>query len=222
MSLLNMPSKLFLIGIMGSAVAMAVLFVLGSPFTEQTATAQMMQGPQQMPQHNSSSIMNYSMFNIMGMSMVENVGITGVSITGNNQVSVNLVYTGNGTSSPSVAVVAMTNHMAMMMSNMMMGGSSMGTTSGNVMTMNPGIMGMESSSMPARGMLGSNGAMMTGGTMNGTQSSMMAMMTSQSQSGSTVVNGGWQSGSTINVLLAGNGSVYDTSDICVMVFPHLA
>ena len=76
--------------------------------------------------------------------------------------------------------------------------------------------------MPTMGMMGSNDAMMMGGTMEGTQSSMMAMMTSQSQSGSTVVNAGWQSGSTINVLLAGNGSVYDTSDICVMVFPHLA
>jgi hypothetical protein len=72
------------------------------------------------------------------------------------------------------------------------------------------------------GMLGQSDGMMMSGTTNGTQSDMMTAMTmSQSQSGSTIVNGGWQSGSTINILLAGDGSAYDAADLCVMVFPHL-
>ena len=48
---------------------------------------------------------------------------------------------------------------------------------------------------------------------------MMPM--SGSQTGSAVVNSGWQSGSSINIMLEGEGSAHDTSDIHVMVFPHL-
>ena len=50
--------------------------------------------------------------------MVQDVRISGVSVTADNEVSVNLTYTGNGTS-PSVTVVAITNHEAMR--NMMTG-----------------------------------------------------------------------------------------------------
>jgi plastocyanin len=109
-----------------------------------------------------------------------------------------LTYTGNGTS-PSVTVVAITNHEAMR--NMMMGG-------GGGEQMGGGMMG--------GGMMGADGNMM----MNGTQSGMM-MTTARSQTGSAVVNSGWQSGTTISVMLDGEGSAHDASDIHVMVFPHL-
>jgi hypothetical protein len=223
-----MPKETLLMGIMGSSVAVAVFAVVALLLSIQTAAAQttMMQEPQQTQQHASYNLMNYSMFNVMGMSMVEDVDITGVSITGNNQVSVNLVYTGNGTSSPSVTVVAMTNHMPMMMmmmNNMMIGGGSIGNMSRGIMTMSPGMMGMSSSMMPPTDMMSSNDAMgMIGSTVSGTQSRMITMMMMpQSQSGSTVINGGWQSGNTVNVPLVGNGSAYDAADLCVMVFPHL-
>ena len=74
------------------------------------------------------------MFKANGMSMVQDVRISGVSITGDNTVSINLTYTGNGTS-PSITIVAMTNHMEMM--NMMMGGGQM-----DMGMMNLGMMDM--------------------------------------------------------------------------------
>ena len=67
--------------------------------------------------------MNHTMFSVNGMSMVQDVILSGVNITGDNQLSVNLIYSGNA-SSPSVTVVAMTNHMAMM--KIMMDGSGYG------------------------------------------------------------------------------------------------
>ncbi len=121
-----MTGKLLLsTGKIGS-IALAALVLTALFSTTETATAQMM-----MQQHE----MNHSMFNVMGMSMVQDVRISGVSITGDNTVSVNLTYTGNGTS-PGVTIVAMTNHMAMMMGSggMMSGGGFPG------MMMGPGMM----------------------------------------------------------------------------------
>lgn len=126
--------------------------------------------------------MHHSMFKANGMSMVQDVRISGVSITGDNTVSINLTYAGNGTS-PSITIVAMTNHMEMM--NMMMGGGQMDM-----------------------GMMGS------------TPSDMMMSMEG-SQTGSAVINSGWQSGSSISIILEGDGSAHEASDIHVMVFPHL-
>ena len=59
----------------------------------------------------------------------------------------------------------------------------------------------------------------TGMMMGGDRTMMMPM--SGSQTGSAVVNSGWQSGSSINIMLEGEGLAHDASDIHVMVFPHL-
>ena len=195
-----MTSKLLLsIGKIGS-VSLAALVVAALFSTAETATAQMM-----MQQHRG---MSHSMFDVMGMSMVQDVKISGVSITGNNTVSVNLTYTGNGTS-PGVTIVAMTNHMTMMM-NMMMGGGMMGGMMRGPEMMNmPGMM-MNNSEFPG---------MMRGPEMMNMPGMMMNM--AGSQTGSATVNSGWESGSSTTVMLEGDGSVHDASDICVIVFPHL-
>ena len=112
-----MFSNLLLIGIIGGIGLAAV--ALGPFFSADIATAQMMQPPQQAAGLHHPG-MNHTMFSVNGMSMVQDVILSGVNITGDNQLSVNLIYSGNA-SSPSVTVVAMTNHMAMM--NMMMDGS---------------------------------------------------------------------------------------------------
>ena len=203
-----MSSKLLSLGMIGIlAVASMALAAL---FSSQTATAQMMTMQNQMMQQSNPQQqpgMNHNMFSVMGMSMVPDVRVTGVSITGNNTVSVNLTYTGNGTS-PGVTIVAMTNHMAMMM-NMMMG----------PWMMNPGMM-MNNSGFP--NMMMNPGMMMGPGMMGGMHSNMMTMMsTAGSHTGSAVVNSGWQSGNSTSITLEGDRSVRDASDICVMVFPHL-
>ena len=177
-----MCSNTLSIGKIGS-IALAALVLAALFSTAESATAQMM-----MQQHG----MSHSMFNVIGMSMVQDVRVSGVSITGDNTVSVNLTYSGNGTS-PGVTIVAMTNHMAMMM-NMMMGG-------GGMMSGGGGFPGM----------------MMGPGMMN----PQMMMGMAGSQTGSATVDSGWQSGSSTTVVLEGDGSIHDASDICVMVFPHL-
>jgi uncharacterized membrane protein len=53
-----------------------------------------------------------------------------------------------------------------------------------------------------------------------TPSDMMRSMAG-SQTGSAVINSGWQSGSSISIILEGDGSAHEASDIHVMVFPHL-
>jgi hypothetical protein len=121
------------------------------------------------------------MFSAHGMSMVQDVRISGVAITGDNEVSINLNYVGNGTT-PSVTLVAMTNHASMMA---MMGGNM--------------------------------GGMMGSGMMMDNSSS-----TAQSQTGSSVMDGGWQSGSTVTMKLDGVGvSAYNAQDLHMCVFPHL-
>jgi hypothetical protein len=106
----------------------------------------------------------------------------------------------------------MTNHMAMMM-NMMMGG---------MMSDGGGFPGM----MMNRGMM-DDGMMMNPGMMNfsGFPGMMMGpgMMRSMagSQTGSATVNGGWQSGNGTTVVLDGEGSALNASEIHVVVFPHL-
>ena len=195
-----MTSNLFSLGMMGTIALTALAPV--ALFSSQTAAAQMMMQDQMMqdtsPQQHE---MNHNMFDVMGMSMIHDVRVTGVSITGNNTVSVNLTYTGNGTS-PGVTIVAMTNHMAMM--NMMMLGHGRdhgGYYSG--MTMGPGM-------MSGPNMMMNN---------SGFPDMMMAM--AGSHTGSAVVNSGWQSGNSTNITLEGDRSASDASDICVMVFPHL-
>lgn len=57
--------------------------------------------------------------------------------------------------------------------------------------------------------------------MEGSTPSDMMMSMTGSQTGSAVVNSGWQSGSSISIILEGDGSAHEASDIHVMVFPHL-
>jgi hypothetical protein len=185
-----------------------------------TAVAQQMQMPgmttpssQQQQAQTHQEAMKHSMFKVDGMSVVENVKISGVSITGDKEVSVNLAYNGNATS-PSVTVIAITNHEQMMKD--MMGGGSMGSGMGG------GSMGGMSGGMGQQSM----GQGMTMGNNNNTQS--MAMMTMgqennmQSQTGSSIIiEGGWLSGTTVKVKLDGDGSAFNAQDIHVMVFPHI-
>jgi hypothetical protein len=199
---------------MGTIAVAALAFTV--LFSSQTATAQMMMQDQMMqdniPQQHE---MNHNMFNVMGMSMVHDVRVTGLSITGNNTVSVNLTYTGNGTS-PGVTIVAVTNHMAMMNKMMMMGhGRDHGGYYGG-MTMGPGV--MNNSGFP--GMMMNPNMMMEPGMMGDMPSDMMMAMAG-SHTGSAVVNSGWQPGNSTSITLDGEGSAGDASDICVMVFPHL-
>jgi hypothetical protein len=233
---LSMASKTLSIGMVIGAI-LAATFAFATLFSNETATAQVMQHQQQM-QHQPSSDhqqqgMHHSMFNANGMSMVQDVRISGVSITGDNSVSVNLTYTGNGTS-PGVTVVAITNHEAMR--NMMRGGGGeqMGGGQMDMGMMNQGMMDMGGMNNTGR-MMGGGGGMMDMGTgnqtgmmmgadssmmMGGTPSDMMMSMAG-SQTGSAVVNSGWQSGTTISIILEGDGSAHEASDIHVMVFPHL-
>lgn len=210
-----MTSKLLPLGMMGTIAVAALAFTV--LFSSQTATAQMMMQDQMMqgniPQQHE---MNHDMFNVMGMSMVQDVRVTGLSITGNNTVSVNLTYTGNGTS-PGVTMVAMTNHMAMMNKMMMGHGRDHGGYYGG-MTMGPGM--MNNSGFPD--MMMDPNMMIGPGMMGDMPSDMMMMMAiAGSHTGSAVVNSGWQPGNSTSITLDGEGSARDASDICVMVFPHL-
>ncbi len=192
----------------GIGESVTVAIVLMTLFSNGIATAQMMMSHQQMQRSTPNQGMGYSsIFNSMGMSMVPDVRITGISIVKDNELAVNLTYTGNG-SAPSITVVAMTNHMAMM--NMMMGmGGFIGNNMSSVM-IHSSMLGMANMGM----MMGSNSS---GIMMDGTHSGM-AM---NSQIGSTVIENGWQPGRAINIKLEGNGSAFEASDLCVMVFPHI-
>jgi hypothetical protein len=202
----SMSLKLHGTGIVGSLVVVAV--VLMPSFSAATATAQMMMPQQQMQRSTPHPGMGYNMFNAMGMSMVPDVRITGISIAKYNELSVNLTYIGNG-SAPSITVAAMTNHMAMM--NMMM----IGGFSGNMSSMMVGSNMMMEPDMGA--MMGSNRSGMTMTMMDEIHSGM-AM---NSQTGTTVIENGWQPGRTISIKLEENGSAFEASDLCVMVFPHI-
>lgn len=100
--------------------------------------------------------------------------------------------------------------MAMMM-NMMMGTGRGGDYDGY-----HGGMAMGPEMVTAPDMMMGSGKMM--GDMH---SGMMMMATAGSDTGSAVVNIGWQSGNTASITLEGDRSARDASDICVMVFPHL-
>jgi hypothetical protein len=234
-----MANKTFLFGIIGGiavAVALASLFSMGAVTAQMTSMPSHDQYHQQTMQQGQHQGVKHSMFSASGMSMVQDVRIAGVSITGDNEVTANMIYTGN-TTSPGVTVVAMTNHKGMMD---MMGGASMGGMSG---TMGSSMMG-SSHSMGSMGTMA--GHSMIGGSMpgwhhpdmpawNATQwnqwhSQMTAQMGGafgqsaqmQPQSGTTMVESGWQSGgTTVNIILDGDASAYGASDIYVMVFPHL-
>jgi hypothetical protein len=194
--------KLFLAGMIGGV---AVAIALASLFSSMAASAQMMTPMQNQTnmamQHKQNHLPKDSdtgIFSVMGMSTAKNVTITGVSVTGNNEVTVNVRYTGNGTSTPGIGVFVMTNSMEMM-HHMMMG--------------------------HAEVMYGQNYGMGAGYNMMGQQWNNSTMMQREwaSQSGSNFVKGGWTaSGDTVKIKLDGTGiSVYDAHNICVMVSPYM-
>ena len=192
-----MVNKMFLVGaIVGLAGAIAIATLLS-----EAATAQTMQ-------HMRSGI-GHNMFSASGMSMVQDVQISGISITDDNQMTVNLIYTGNA-SSPSVTVIAMTNTMM---------DENMGGMTG------PGAMGMHSGMMPGQSMIGSNMPMTWNHqdmpAWNATQMGGSAKSIHQeSLTGSAIANSGWESGGAITIRLDGE-SAYEASELHVMVFPHL-
>lgn len=206
-----MVNKTLLVGaIVGLAGTVAIALLLS-----EAATAQTMQ-------HMNSGI-GHNMFSASGMSMVQDVQISGISITDDNQMTVNLIYTGNA-SSPSVAVIAMTDTM--------MGENMDGMTGPGAMGMHSGNSGM----MAGQSMMGSNMPMSWNHqdmpAWNATQwrgwhDQMSAQMGGSAKSiyhesltGSTIANSGWESGGSITIRLDGE-SAYEASELHVMVFPHL-
>jgi hypothetical protein len=195
--------KLFLAGLIGSV---AVAIALASLFSSMAASAQMMAPMQNQTNTAMQHKQNYpskghdmGMFSVMGMSMAKNVTITGVSVTGDNEVTVNVRYTGNGTATPGIGIFVMTNGMGMM-HNMMM--SHMGAM-----------------------MYGQNFGMAAGNSMMGQQWNNSTMMQGAwaGQNGSNFVKGGWTaSGDAIKIKLDGTGvSAYNAHNICVMVSPYM-
>lgn len=202
--------------VLGALAGVAATILIASLLSSITASAQMMMptnqnktgnGMMHYGQTRQTDAQDMGMFSVMGMSMVKNVTVTGVSVTGDNEISVNVRYTGNETSAPGIGVFVMTNHMNMMKERMMGG------------MMNDG---------QHYGMGGSNSMMMKGEDnnmmMNGTQpwnNSTMMQNSWASHSGSNFVKAGWTaSGNAIKVKLDGI-SAYDAHDIMVMVSPYL-
>jgi hypothetical protein len=197
--------------VIGATAGVAATILFASLFSSMTASAQMMM-PSTQNQTNSmmmrygqnhfSASHNMGMFSVMGMSMVKNVAVTGVSVTGDNEISVNVRYTGNETSTPGIGVFVMTNHMDMMKEHMeaMMYGQNYGMGGGSSMMMDNNNM-----------------------VMNSTQGNNSTMMQSAwtSHGGSNFVKSGWTaSGNTIKIKLDGT-SAYNAHDIMVMVSPYL-
>jgi hypothetical protein len=176
-----MSRKFLLAGIVGGlGMAMVLAFLVSG-----AATAQMMQHDQM--QHNSG--MKHTMFKAGGMSMVQDVSVSGLAITGDNEISVSLAYNGTG-NAPSVTVVAMTNHEHMM--SMMMGDSSSMGSMGGSSSMGGMMMG-DSSSMGSMGGSSSMGGMMmgSGGMMGGSAMGSMGTMSGHSMMSTGSVPG-WQ------------------------------
>jgi hypothetical protein len=131
---------------------LAVAISLASLFSSMAASAQMVTPMQnqmnmamQHKQNYPSKGRDTGMFSVMGMSAAKNVTITGVSVTGDNEVTVNVRYTGNETATPGIGVFVMTNSMGMM-HYMMMGhmevmyGKNYGMDAGNDMRTRSGTM----------------------------------------------------------------------------------
>jgi hypothetical protein len=186
-----------------------------------------------------------SMFNANGMSAVNNVQITGVSISDSDEVKVSLRHDGME-ASPAVTVIAITNPMTMMQSSSGMAGMGIMHDSQNGMMMQP-MVGSSWNRAPTlqnntqwqhwhiqmaqrHGQLDStqwaqlqgwHDQMMAQETAvpmwNGTPSGQFAAF--QSQTGSTVLDAGWASDAIVTVRLEDTGSVYEGNGIQVMVFP---
>ena len=221
--------KVFLLGALSALVgSLGVIALFFQPSNAQ-------QNDPHHPDQNQTAMQTYqrpmqsgkmNSFKAMGASMVENVQITGVAVTGDNEISVSLRYLGEG-ESPGISAVAVTNPMGMMAAmhgsqmmggmgqhGMMMGGNGMGMMQG-------GMIGMQDQTgfQQQQMMNGSSGAFPMS---NSTQMMPWADIAMQSQSGSNFVQAGWESGAIVKVALNGETSAYDSDGIMVMVFPYLS
>ena len=211
--------------ILGTAAGVVATILLASLLSSTTASAQVMMPSNQ--NNTGNSMMHYGqprqmsahdmgMFSVMGMSMVKNVSITGASVTGDDEISVNVRSTGNGTSTPGIGVFVMTNHMGMMKEHMMRGMMYDGQHYA-MDGFNPMMTGGNNNMM----MAGNGSSMMMNGMQQWNNSTMMQSSSWASHSGSNFVKAGWTaSGNTIKVKLDG-ASAYDARDIMVMVCPYL-
>ena len=204
-------------GLTTAAIFTALVFNLSDT---NSASAQMMQHRQGMTGPSVAQHWQPSLgYSSSGSSFVKDVRVTGISIMADNEVAVSLMYTGMA-KTPGVVLVANTNPMEMMSS---MHGSMMG---GNMMRMQE-ISG-NNNMMPGLGGFGPTWnaaatATATTGMTDGPLMSSGAMLNStammpQMQVGSNAIDAGWKTG-TFKVKLEGDGSVYDSGHIMVMVFP---
>lgn len=168
---------------------------------DMTAMMQQDQASETPASTNATDMMGgMSMLNIDTMSMVDGVKVTGVNVESNNEISVNLKYTGNG-SSPRITAVVMgvttTGMMNMMSHGQMMMGDAMGMNMAHENEQN---------------------SMSGGGNMSNGMSPMISMNNSM-LSGSNVLEPGWESPSTLTIELQGNTTTDDIAYIMVMIFP---
>ena len=225
-------NKTFLIGIIaGLAGALSLAAIFAATISQ--GTAQMMgnyngqMGSGMMAdQHEiqSSSAYplqwhNHAVFSSNGISNVNHVQITGISVTGDHEVTVSLRYDSNGTT-PSITVIAASNPAAFM--GMMYGsGNEQGMMAGN----GYGAAMMNGYAYNATQMQNLHNQMM--GTYHGNPNPYFYNQTStynhfsmaQVGTGSSVLNSGWQSVASVKVRLDGQASAYDSFGIHVMVFP---
>jgi len=254
-------NKIFLVGIvvgLVSAIALAGLFsILAFQSTAQMmgGNNMAMMGNQGMNGHTMS--MNQGVpaplywksmgsFSANGISNVQYVRVTGISISKPDEVIVSLRYNGNATS-PALTVIA-TVHQGTPMNDI---GSMMGYGSGMGMMQNGIGSSMMSGSQPMMTPWNNSPAIANNtqwqqwhtqmaqwhGQINSTEwqqmqawhNQIMAQMLQiqntsdqatfpQPQVGSSVVSSGWND-STIKVRLEGDGSAFESSNIEVMVYP---
>lgn len=259
-----MASRIFLVGIVAGLAAAMGLAGLFSAISTQSA-AQMMGGnhmgmmgnnnmmmmggnTQVMPHQASWRLSNkVAPFGSSGVSYVQDVQVTGISISSDKQVTVNLRYTGNGTT-PDVVVMASTGSMGMMGGHggmgMMAGGmSGMGMMGSQMPTMGYPMYGAQMhnawndtqwqqwhSQMAQWHRQMSNQSSfdpmmnqhMMMAMVQGHQMPMMGMSWQQHSflTGSTALDSGWSSNTTtVRVTLVGDGSAYDTNNVNVIVYP---
>jgi hypothetical protein len=280
-----MQNKVFIIGLVAGLAAALGLAAVFSAMAVQ-ANAQTMlhslgaMGPGMASMGGMSTVAGPAsgMFGASASSMARNVSVTGIAITGDNQVSVSLRYTGTG-AAPSVVVVALTNpsasmsmvHNAMMgagsstgqgmmmggssgggmmgggMSSMMMGGGTGAATAANAPSLPAWnstqwqqwhaqmaqVAGQQQNALQAQQwqqwhtLMMQNPGMVAPGMMMGSNATsslnafpFQAQPALQSQTGSAVLNAGWNNG-TVKVKLdgTGGGSAYNSEAIGVLVFP---
>ena len=219
--------------ILGLAIGTAVTIVLAALITTGTspAGAQMSMQHQGMMDSSSSTShmqpLQHGKFSANGASLVDGVEVTGISITGDDEISVNLRYAGAG-EAPNLTLIATTNPSGMM--NRVHGGGAESMSGGS-------MGGMSSSHMMGQGMMSGSQQQMTGQPMvlmNSTgwqqwheqqvlRSSQNMQMTGakQGEVGSAILDAGWTAAATVKIALGDDDiSAYDALEIMIVVFPR--